>query len=40
MAVINTRPGSICRKKSKEDIEIPEMEVIVNRAKNKTRQKI
>jgi len=40
MAVINTNPGSIWRKKSREDIEIPEMEAIVNRVKNRTRQKI
>jgi len=40
MAVMNTRPGSIWRKKSREDNEIPEMATSVNSIRNRTRQKV
>ena len=40
MAVIKTRPGSIWRKRSRQEIEIVEMEAKVIRPRNRTRQKI
>jgi hypothetical protein len=40
MAVMNTRPGSIWRKKSREDNEIPEIATSVNNIRNRTRQEV
>jgi len=40
MAVMNTRPGSIWRKKSREGNEIPEIATSVNNIRNRTRQEV
>ncbi|MEN8211317.1 MAG: hypothetical protein ABFR31_06335 [Thermodesulfobacteriota bacterium] len=40
MAVMTTRPGSIWRKRSRDDIEIPEIEASVNKTRNRTKQKV
>ena len=40
MALMRTRIGSICKKRSRFTIEIPEMDASVNNSKKRTRQKV